>query len=496
MNIGAVTIGLAVVAILAWVAILLNSGRAKSRRAEEPAPNLQPYLTDDELENKRTDRVLIWALVGAVVLAIALPIYFLNEPTRQAEAAEELAERDVEFGEEWYTGEFVCVDCHGVDGVGGGAAFIEPRSGLEVTWAAPSLNDVFYRYDEDEVRFWITYGRQGTPMPPAGLDGGGSMTSQQVDQTLAYLQSIQIPQNEAFAKTDPAVTQALGRLDTADEAVAASIVAQHEAIEEIEAAPGVASALAPIQEEIVRWIIGADTCTDASAAIVGAACPREGTDSDRDGITDAAEVRVEGLFAEAAALLDDEAMATALDPATAFSNTNAAGEPIQDLVALTTELSALESAVITISVVAENQESFLNTAEHGLSFLEVSEQQKRWEIDIAAIAAEAFDGDIEEATRAAGLYNALCARCHTAGYSAGVPYTEAAGSGAWAPALTDGRSVTQFPDPEDQVDFVISGSELGKNYGVFGVGRGWMPGFGFTVSQADIERIVKFERAL
>ena len=48
----------------------------------------------------------------------------------------------------------------------------------------------------------------------------------------------------------------------------------------------------------------------------------------------------------------------------------------------------------------------------------------------------------------------------------------------------------------ERVEFIKGGSELGVNYGTFGVGRGWMPGFGLYVSEADIERIVAFERAL
>ena len=43
---------------------------------------------------------------------------------------------------------------------------MEPRTGVAVQWAAPRLDDVFYRYSEDEVNYWITFGRANTPMPP------------------------------------------------------------------------------------------------------------------------------------------------------------------------------------------------------------------------------------------------------------------------------------------------------------------------------------------
>jgi mono/diheme cytochrome c family protein len=495
VNIGAVTVGIAVIAILVWAAVLLNSARTRRSRAEEAPPNLQPYLTDDELENRRLDKVLLYALIGAAVLAIVLPIYFLNEPGRQADASEGFEERDIEEGEHWFE-EFGCVGCHGVGAVGGGATFVEPRSGIEVTWAAPSLNDVFWRYEPDEARFWIEYGRAGTPMPALGLVGGGAMTEQQIDQVLAYLASIQISQEEAFAKVEPGVSQAEVRFATAEESVAAQLVTQEEQLVEVLAAPDTLAAVEDIPQEIAGWLSGVDSCTDASAALVLSSCTREGQDSDRDGVTDAAEVQVESLLAEAAEASGDEALAIALDPLNAFSNSDAAGQPIEDLVAINEALTELNTIVLNLEVTAANQDLFIESTERGIAFLESAAAEQRWTIDIERIADEAFGGDVAEAERAASLYNSLCARCHTAGYSAGQPFTEEAGSGAWAPALVGGRSVTQFPDVADQVEFIKAGSELGVNYGVFGVGRGWMPGFGLYVSEADIERIVAFERSL
>ena len=65
-----------------------------------------------------------------------------------------------------------------------------------VDWLAPALNTVFYRFDEDEVRFIITYGRPGSPMSAWGLAGGGPMNAQQIDTLIAYLKSIQIPRED------------------------------------------------------------------------------------------------------------------------------------------------------------------------------------------------------------------------------------------------------------------------------------------------------------
>ena len=42
-----------------------------------------------------------------------------------------------------------------------------------VTWNAPALNNVFYRFDRDEVTYIITYGRPGSPMSAWGFPAAG-----------------------------------------------------------------------------------------------------------------------------------------------------------------------------------------------------------------------------------------------------------------------------------------------------------------------------------
>ena len=95
-----------------------------------------------------------------------------------------------------------------------------------------------------------------------------------------------------------------------------------------------------------------------------------------------------------------------------------------------------------------------------------------------------------------GLFNAYCARCHTAGYSAGAAYTKKIASGGLGPALTSGRANIQFKARQDMVDFIINGSENGKGYGVNGVGGGKMPGFGAVLPESDIGLIVDYLRGL
>ena len=81
---------------------------------------------------------------------------------------------------------------------GGGSApfsITDPATGevRSVSWRAPALNTVLYRFTPEEVQYIITYGRPGTPMSAWGLDGGGPLNAQQIDTLIAYLGSIQLP---------------------------------------------------------------------------------------------------------------------------------------------------------------------------------------------------------------------------------------------------------------------------------------------------------------
>ena len=130
-----------------------------------------------------------------------------------------------------------------------------------------------------------------------------------------------------------------------------------------------------------------------------------------------------------------------------------------------------------------------------LEFLEESLATTPWDVDFAEVAS-AMEVSQDEAEFAVGLFNAYCARCHTGGYSAGPAFEQGAGSGAWGPSLLDGRSSIQFPHIEDQIDFIISGSDDAVAYGVNGIGSGRMPGFGAVLSEAQIELIAKYERSM
>lgn len=170
----------------------------------ELAPNRKRYLDDEELETKQLDRTLVLGLLFLGAIAVALPLYWLYEPARQEGAVEQYNELFAHRGGIVYDTTAKCVECHGPKGVGGAkeTALLNDEGEFvtQVKWQAPALNDVLYRYSVEEVRFILNYGRGNTPMPAWGIPGGGPLTEQQIDSTIAYLRSIQIPVGEARAQ--------------------------------------------------------------------------------------------------------------------------------------------------------------------------------------------------------------------------------------------------------------------------------------------------------
>ncbi len=553
---------LAVVAGIIWLGLLLVAALRNRGGAEEVAPNLRPGIDDQKLETKRLETGQKAAIAFSAFLAISLPLYFLGENTRQEGFVEEFAESSVERGAHLVE-EFGCFGCHGPLGAGGSATFVEQRSGVTVAWTAPSLNDVLYRYDESELNFWVTYGRGNTPMPAWGLAGGGPMNEKQVEDIVNYLGTIQIPQQEAVDKMVQAVPAQITRLDTADVTMATAIVNQAQVVAEIAQAPSDLDFIAPLAERAVEVFDTADegldtdgdTLSDAAEAELSAISQEvtahyrvfeavvldpetpdaelvdeglaeleslsendpvlqlsidgiqtaldddvisdESPDTDGDGISDAAEGAITGLFAEAsAATIPSTIVAIDLDPT---NPETVSGVP--DRTTASNMLGGLETVDINLGVTVENEDRILGQQEDGLAFLEAAQEQALWEIDFAGVA-EAMEASEDEAQRAVALFNANCARCHTSGFSAGIPYTQEAGAGGFGPALWDGRPVVQFgeapaagsEETDLLVDFIIKGSEAQTPYGLNGFGSGRMPAFGEILTQSDIELIAQYLR--
>jgi mono/diheme cytochrome c family protein len=418
---------------------------------EKQPPNLVPFYPDEEMEGRKLERVLGLALLVAALLAIALPIYYLRENTREAEAKVGFDERSIERGAALFansqmpaydaTKSLQCANCHGTKGEGSSTKYVikatkekcsadqlatDPEcSPQTVVWQAPALNTALLKYpirktgcsrddlasDPDcrsQVFDIITYGRPGTPMPPWGVAGGGSKNTQSIQDLVNYLQSIQLSPAEAkkistsFVSTDPAVQKATplnvfsvarNYLDTAQR----NLVAARAAVPDAQAA-------------LDRAVKELATATNADARKL------------------------------------------------AVNNQQDAEET----------LVKAQAAVPIAETAVKNSQDYLDT--------------------------------VSSASEGALLFQTNCARCHTKGWSyfdpsaGNIPLPSAQGSGALGPNLRGGTAVNQFPVEQDQIDFVTGGSQYEKPYGVRGIGNGRMPGFINILSTDQIKAIVDYER--
>jgi mono/diheme cytochrome c family protein len=287
---------------------------------------------------------------------------------------------------------------------------------------------------------------------------------------------------------------------------------QEALIADAESAPEKVSVVGDFPDDIKDLFQAPGTCTDETAALIGTTCDDAGPDSDRDGVSDPtekaltaiAEVSMETITILVPTSNPGEPITYSFepnplydvrfDPFDDFTNETAEG-PVADLEVADELLAHLEEDVLLLTVTSERLDAFLADLMPGLAFLEEALEEQPWAVDFDQVASD-MGVSTEDAQLAVGLFNAYCARCHTGGYSAGAAFEQGAGSGAWGPALNDGRSVTQFPNADDQKVFIVTGSQNAVGYGVNGIGRGWMPGFGNVLSEEQIDLIVQYERTM
>ncbi|MFN2389570.1 MAG: c-type cytochrome [Actinomycetota bacterium] len=211
-------------AALLWGIFLLRTGRSgKPAVVLGIPPALRPGQPDEVLEGPRLERIQVGWILALLATAVFIPAYWLPERQRQEAFAARFEEESlhrgalifanppeldpeagpVEFKEEERALSLGqgCANCHGPaegkNAAGGGFAEpcnvcpTDPVTGRPtVKYAAPPLNNVFQRWDEEIVRFTIERGRPGTPMPTWGVEYGGGMTDQAIDDVIAWLQSL------------------------------------------------------------------------------------------------------------------------------------------------------------------------------------------------------------------------------------------------------------------------------------------------------------------
>ena len=207
-SVGVVLLVIAVVVALVYAFLNVRMSKPEVGSEIELAANRKPYYSDEELEGKKLDRTLTWGLLGLFVIAIGLPLYWLQEPSRQTNAVGDTQRKFIDRGEKMFAptadGGFNCAFCHGTEGVGGVTPYTvtdpEGRFVKAVEWKGPALNTVLLRYTRDEVRYVLTYGRPFSPMPAWGAKGGGPLTEQQLQNLIDYMGSFQLTPEEAQAE--------------------------------------------------------------------------------------------------------------------------------------------------------------------------------------------------------------------------------------------------------------------------------------------------------
>jgi len=217
-------IGMALLVIyLLWRVVSLR----RNPGTKDPE-NLTQFYDDEDLEGPRLERALGWSLIFVMVVALALPVYFLFEPGREKRMLANFDEEAAARGATLFannqskaydpTKSLLCANCHGVDGGGGTAPYtLQPELDIcdnkenqsnanvpqclpiQAPWVAPALNTVLQRFDEEQVFNIITYGRPGTPMPAWGVASGkGVLNTQSINDLIAYLKSIQLGRAETM----------------------------------------------------------------------------------------------------------------------------------------------------------------------------------------------------------------------------------------------------------------------------------------------------------
>ena len=398
-NVGIVILAIVLLGFLLYVLFNMLDARGEGGSEIELAANRKEYHEDDVLETRILDLNLTASLVLISVIGIALPLYWLGEPGRQEGLVDHSIELWTEDGAEAF--EETCSSCHGGGGAGGIAPYAltttEGEFIASVDWVAPSLTSVLTRFDEDEVRFILNWGRNGV-MPAWGAPGGGPLTVQQIDIIITYLRSIQRDGESVQDAVNEGLIQ--GARD--------EFVAQDPALSQRLQEAGYALTAAQ-QSGVARLIEEAETALSEVEREVGEQFP-------------------------------DGAMAAYVDQL-------ASSTPGSDDYLLYGKLL------------------FTNRAD-------------------------------------SGAYG--CARCHTNGWSydgandldiAGEPLNtlpdgtpgHVQGGGWFGPNLTAGATVRQFPNENDMVTFIQTGSGVGTRYGVAGQGDGQMPGFGVRVDDDLVE---------
>jgi mono/diheme cytochrome c family protein len=181
----AATLGLLIV-------LLLLYGRPRRARQEPLPTNFSRGDPDSVLEGSRLVRVQVWGVAAAIFITGFLTVYFVIEPFREAAYGKKFLAASVDRGKIEFSPDAAkhqvganCASCHGPTGEGGFAA-------TDPSWPAPPLNNVLTRYSRDDVLRIVKMGRPGTPMPSWGIEFGGPLNDQKIEDVVNFVTTFQV----------------------------------------------------------------------------------------------------------------------------------------------------------------------------------------------------------------------------------------------------------------------------------------------------------------
>ena len=185
--------------------------RAEPRSAPRSSwrPTASPTTTTRSSRARGSTARWPRGLVLIAVIAVGLPLYWLNEPGRQSGAVENFDQTFVNRGERALRAHRRRrLQLRRLPRRRGrrrpGAAVHAHRRRRRVRRhrhlaGAGAQHRAAPLHARRRCAQILIYGRPGTPMPAWGAEGGGPLTDQQIDDLIAYLGSIQLTSDEAKA---------------------------------------------------------------------------------------------------------------------------------------------------------------------------------------------------------------------------------------------------------------------------------------------------------
>ena len=204
------------VAIIFPVAVILDSWRR--RRVEVPETGSEQEV--DQPLTQGNGRKLLFGVLLIVETFLLMIAYAANEPGRQEAAAAQQHEFLIERGAHSYVS--LCMSCHGLDGRG----FLEGEPGVYI--GRPLNTGAFQIEDtpDNEEAFretqallyrTIQNGREDTPMVGWGLENGGPLNYEMINELVALIMSGEWEMVQHFAEAEQLATPTAQPVESEEE---------------------------------------------------------------------------------------------------------------------------------------------------------------------------------------------------------------------------------------------------------------------------------------